>query len=69
MRDCTISIVKTITLISWAVTAQLICVFVIAYVKNRFSHDATNICSSPGVFKCSNDKAQFSYRNDPKFSD
>ena len=69
MRDCTIRIAKTMALISCAVTGQLICVSVFANVKNRFSHDATHICSSPGVFKCSNDKAQFSYCNDPKFSD
>ena len=28
---------------SWAVTAELICVFVFAYVKSRFSHDAAHI--------------------------
>ena len=28
--------------ISCAVTAQLICAFVFAYSKNRFSHDATH---------------------------
>ena len=31
---------KTKTQISFAVTAKLICVFVFAYAKNRFSHDA-----------------------------
>ena len=31
---------KTKTQISCAVTAQLICVFVFAYAKSRFSHDA-----------------------------
>ena len=30
---------KTKALISFAVTAKLICVFVFAYAKNRFSHD------------------------------
>ena len=30
---------KTKALISCAVTAQLICVFVFAYAKSRFSHD------------------------------
>ena len=30
---------KTKTLISFAVTAKLICVFVFAYAKIRFSHD------------------------------
>ena len=31
---------KTKALISFAVTAKLICVFAFAYAKNRFSHDA-----------------------------
>ena len=30
---------KTKALISFAVTAKLICVFVFAYAKSRFSHD------------------------------
>ena len=38
--DCTICVTKTKTLISCAVTAQLICTFVFAYAKSRFSHDA-----------------------------
>ena len=41
--DCTIRIAKTKALISFAVTAKLICVFVFAYAKIRFSHDATGI--------------------------
>ena len=32
--------------ISFAVTAKLICVFVFAYAKSRFSHDAAHIISS-----------------------
>ena len=40
MRDCTIYVAKTKELISCAVTAQLICVFVVAYAKSRFSRDA-----------------------------
>ena len=40
MRDCTIRIAKTKALVSFAVTAKLICVFVFAYPKSRFSHDA-----------------------------
>ena len=39
-------------LISFAVTAKLICVFVFAYSKSRFSHDAAHfvltITDSPG---------------------
>ena len=34
---------KTKALISFAVTANLICVFVFAYAKSRFSHDAAQI--------------------------
>ena len=41
----TIRIAKTKALISFAVTAKLICVFVFAYAKSRFSHDAAPIMS------------------------
>ena len=34
---------KTKALISFAVTAKLICVFVFAYAKGRFSHDAAHL--------------------------
>ena len=34
---------KTKALISFAVTAKLICVFVFAYAKSRFSHDVAHI--------------------------
>ena len=34
---------KTKALISFAVTAKLICVFVFAYAKIRFSHDEAQI--------------------------
>ena len=37
--DCTIRVAKTKALISFAVTAKLICVFVFAYAKSRFSHN------------------------------
>ena len=37
-RDCTIRVAKTKALITCAVTVQLICVFVFAYEKSRFSH-------------------------------
>ena len=36
---------KTKALISFAVTAKLICVLVFAYAKSRFSHDAAHIYS------------------------
>ena len=42
-RDCTIRVPKTKALISFAVTAKLICVFVFAYTKSRFSHKETKI--------------------------
>ena len=38
MRDCTICVAKINALISFAVTAKLICVFVFAYAKIRVSH-------------------------------
>ena len=41
--DCNIRIAKTKALISFAVTVKLICVFVLAYAKIRFSHDAAHM--------------------------
>ena len=41
-RDCTICVAKIKVLISSAVTAQLICIFVFAYAKKRFSHDVAH---------------------------
>ena len=35
-------VAKTKALISFAVTAKLICVFDFAYAKSRFSHDAAH---------------------------
>ena len=40
--DCTIPVAKSKALISFAVTAKLIWVFVFAYTKSRFSHDAAH---------------------------
>ena len=40
---CTIRVAKTKALISFAVTAKLICVFVFTYAKDRFSHDEAHI--------------------------
>ena len=42
-RDCTIRVAKTKALISFAVTAKLICVFVFAYAKIRFSHNEAHM--------------------------
>ena len=43
--------VKTKALISFAITAKLICVFVFAYAKSRFSHDAAQFITAirPGL--------------------
>ena len=41
--DCTSCVAKTKALIRFAVTAKLVCVFVIAYTKSRFSHDEAHI--------------------------
>ena len=42
-RDRTIRVAKTKALISFAVNAKLICVFVFAYANNRFSHDEAQL--------------------------
>ena len=36
-------VAKTTALISFAVTTKLICVFVFAYAKSRFSHNEAHI--------------------------
>ena len=41
--DGTIYVAKTKALISFAVTAKLICVFVFAYAKSRSSHNEAQI--------------------------
>ena len=41
--DCTIRVAKTKALISFTVTAKLICVFVFAYAKSPFSHDEAHM--------------------------
>ena len=43
---------KTKALISFAVTAKLICYFVFAYAKSRFSHDAAHIILCESCFDC-----------------
>ena len=45
MRHCAIPVAKTEVLISCEVTAQLICAFVFAQAKIRFSHDAAQLLS------------------------
>ena len=39
-------VAKTKALISFAVTAKLIYIFVFAYAKSRFSHDAAHLSPS-----------------------
>ena len=43
LRNCTICVAETKTLISFAVNAKLICVFVFAYTKSLFSHDKAHM--------------------------
>ena len=46
VEDCTIGhVAKTKVLIRCAVTAQLICAFVLTYAKSRFSHDLAHFKS------------------------
>ena len=44
-RNCSSYVAKTKALISFAVTAKLICVFVFAYAKSRFSHNEAHFIS------------------------
>ena len=47
--DCTIYLAKTKALISCAVTAQLICVFVFAYPKSRSFHDVAQFVAGDRI--------------------
>ena len=47
-------VAKTKALISFAVTAKLICVFVFAYAKCWFSHDAAHINISRLILRMKN---------------
>ena len=51
MRNCTVRVAKTKALISFAVTAKLICAF-FAYADCWFSHAAAHALIQSG-FKCS----------------
>ena len=44
-----IYVAKTKTLISFAVTVKLICVFVFAYAKSRFFHDEAHLFHIPDM--------------------
>ena len=50
--DSTIRAAKTKALISFGVTAKLICIFVFAYAKSRFSHKEAQIivCTCDNFF-------------------
>ena len=48
-RYCTVQVAKTKALISFAVTAKLICVFVFAYADCWFSPDAAHIMKNPYI--------------------
>ena len=41
--NCSRYVAKTKALITFTVTAKLICVLVFAYAKSRFSHDAAHM--------------------------
>ena len=45
-------VAQTKALISFAVTAKLICVFVFAYAKSRFSHDEAHLRETRWRFWC-----------------
>ena len=47
-RNCTIRVAKTMALISFAVTAKLICAFVFAYADCWFSHAAAQMSEYAG---------------------
>ena len=51
-RDCTIQVAKTKALISFAVTAKLICAFVFAQAKIWFSHGAARMILSDFDILC-----------------
>ena len=52
-RYCTIQVAKTKALISFAVTAKLICVFVFAYEKRWFSRELSFLASNFLLWLCS----------------
>ena len=51
LRDCTIRVAKTKALISFVATAKLICSFVFAYAKSRFSHNEVHLSYLVGNLK------------------
>ena len=57
-RDCTIRVAKTKAMISFAVTAKLICAFVFAYADCWFSYPAAHFLYT-GTIKCTEDTYTF----------
>ena len=51
-RDYTLRVAKTKGLISFAVTAKLICVFVLAYANCWFSHVEAHFCLTDQTYCC-----------------
>ena len=51
-------VAKTKALISFAVTAKLICLFVFTYAKSRFSHDAAQITKTNQAKKAQNGRKE-----------
>ena len=49
--NCTSYVAKTKALISFTVTAKLVCAFVFACAKSRFSHDAAHLVSAMSGIK------------------
>ena len=64
-RDCTIRVAKTKALISFAVTAKLIYVYVFAYAKTRFSHNEAHMVQNPLNLLLQNLKAYHLYYMKP----
>ena len=62
-RNCTVRVVKTKTLISFAVTVKLICVFVFAHANIRFSHNEAHLDDSTFTFMGVRNKVSFYLRN------
>ena len=52
MRNCTIRVAKTKALISFAVTAKLICAFVFAYADCWFSHGVAHMLYETIIHSC-----------------
>ena len=59
--DCTICVAKTKALISFAVIVKLICVFVFAFAKSRFSHEGAHFdtCTCFHVYELHHEETCF----------